>query len=131
MLLLDTNVVSELRKTSNKRADPKVVAWSAGQPPESSFLSAVTIFEIEHGILRLDRRDKVQASVLRNWLEQVILPNFADRILPFDTAVARRCAALHVPDPKPERDAMIAATCLVHGLTLATRNVGDLSLIHI
>lgn len=125
MLLLDTNVVSELRKVANRRADPKVLAWSARQAPETSFLSAVTIFEIEQGILRLERRDKRQSAALRQWLDGHILPTFEARILPFDTAVARRCAALHVPDPRPERDAMIAATALVHGLTLATRNVAD------
>ena len=125
MLLLDTNVVSELRKESIKRADPNVVAWAARQAPESTFLSAMTVFEIEHGILRMERRDEVQGAALRRWFEGQVLPGFDGRILPFDIAVARRCAALHVPDPKPERDAMIAATALVHGLTLATRNVAD------
>jgi toxin FitB len=125
MLLLDTNVVSELRKVANQRADPNVLAWATGQSPEASFLSAITIFEIEHGILRLERRDKIQGAALRGWLEGDILPAFEGRILPLDTAVARRCAALHVPDPRPERDAIIAATALVHALTLATRNVAD------
>ena len=125
MLLLDTNVVSELRKTANNRADPAVAAWAARQDPESTFISAVTLFEIEQGVLRMERRDRRQGAALRRWLEARVLPGFDGRILPFDTAVARRCAALHVPDPKPERDAMIAATELVHGLTLATRNVAD------
>jgi len=125
MLLLDTNVVSELRKTANNRADPAVAAWAARQDPESTFLSAITIFEIEQGVLRMERRDRGQGAALRRWFEARVLPGFDGRILPFDTPVARRCAALHVPDPKPERDAMIAATALVHGLTLATRNVAD------
>jgi predicted nucleic acid-binding protein len=125
MLLLDTNVVSELRKVANKRADARVVAWAGRQDPESSFLSAVTIFEIERGILQLERRDEAQGAALRRWFDGDVLPNFEGRILPVDSRVARRCAALHVPDPKPERDAMIAATALVHGLTLATRNVAD------
>jgi len=125
MLLLDTNVISELRKTANVRADPAVAAWAARQDPESTFLSAVTLFEIEHGILRMERRDEAQGAALRRWFEDQVLPGFDGRVLPFDIAVARRCAALHVPDPKPERDAMIAATALVHGLTLATRNVAD------
>lgn len=125
MLLLDTNVVSELRKVSNGRCNANVLAWSARQTEETRFLSAMTVFEIEHGILRLERRDIVQAAALRLWLDESILPAFDGRILPFDTAVARRCAALHIPDPRPDRDAIIAATALVHGLTLATRNVRD------
>lgn len=125
MLLLDTNVISELRKTANNRADPAVAAWAARQDPESTFLSAITIFEIEQGVLRMERRDRRQGAALRRWFEARVLPGFDGRILPFDTPVARRCAALHVPDPKPERDAMIAATALVHGLTLATRNIAD------
>ena len=125
MLLLDTNVVSELRKIANNRAHPAVISWAAAQNPESTFLSAVTVFEIERGVLRMERRDRKQGAALRQWLEGQVLPGFEGKILPFDTAVARRCAALHVPDPKPERDAMIAATALVHGLTLATRNIAD------
>jgi predicted nucleic acid-binding protein len=145
MLLLDTNVISELRKTANGRADPAVAAWAARQDPESTFISAVTVFEIEQGVLRMERRDRRQGAALRRWFEARVLPGFDGRILPFDTEVARRCAALHVPDPKPERDdeqvatspgggcavwgtahlVMIAATALVHGLTLATRNLAD------
>ncbi|HEV7660527.1 MAG TPA: type II toxin-antitoxin system VapC family toxin [Allosphingosinicella sp.] len=125
MLLLDTNVISELRKSANDRVDPAVAAWAARQDPESTFISAVTLFEIEQGVLRMERRDGRQGAALRSWFEARVLPGFDGRILPFDTAVARRCATLHVPDPKPERDAMIAATALVHGLTLATRNVTD------
>ena len=125
MLLLDTNVVSELRKASAGRADANVLAWSGRHEPDSMYLSAVTVFEIELGILRLERRDEAQAAALRRWLEGQVLPAFEGRIWPFDVAVARRCAALHVPDPKPDRDAIIAATALVHSLTLATRNVAD------
>lgn len=125
MLLLDTNVISELRKTANDRADLAVAAWAARQDPESTFLSAVTVFEIEQGVLRMERRDRRQGAALRRWFEARVLPGFDGRILPFDTPVARRCAALHVPDPKPERDAIIAATALVHGLTVATRNLAD------
>jgi predicted nucleic acid-binding protein len=125
MLLLDTNVISELRKTANDRVDSAVAAWAARQDPESTFISAVTLFEIEQGVRQMERRDRRQGAALRRWFEARVLPGFDGRILPFDTAVARRCAALHIPDPKPERDAMIAATALVHGLTLATRNVTD------
>ncbi|HYE27859.1 MAG TPA: type II toxin-antitoxin system VapC family toxin [Allosphingosinicella sp.] len=123
MYLLDTNVVSELRR--GRRADPRVAAWAAAIPAASAFLSVVAIFEIERGILLVGRRDPDQAAALRRWFETRILTDFEGRILPIDTAVARRCAALHVPDPLPDRDALIAATALVHGLTVATRDVGD------
>ncbi|HYD39088.1 MAG TPA: type II toxin-antitoxin system VapC family toxin [Allosphingosinicella sp.] len=123
MYLLDTNVVSELRR--GRRADPRVAAWAAAMPGGSAFLSAVTIFEIERGILLVERRDQEQAANLRGWLETNILAEFEGRILPIDIAVARRCAALHVPDPLPDRDALIAATALVHGMTVATRDIGD------
>ncbi|HEX8222748.1 MAG TPA: type II toxin-antitoxin system VapC family toxin [Allosphingosinicella sp.] len=123
MYLLDTNVVSELRR--GRRADPRVAAWAAAMPGASAFLSVVTIFEIERGILLVERRDPDQAGLLRRWFETRILSDFEGRILPIDTAVARRCAALHIPDPLPDRDALIAATALVHGMIVATRDVGD------
>jgi len=125
MYLLDTNVVSELRKARAGRADENVVAWAAEAPAASLFLSVITIQELEIGILLAERRDPPQGSILRTWLEDHVLPAFADRILPVDVPVARRSAALHVPDPRPVRDALIAATALVHGLTLVTRNVVD------
>jgi predicted nucleic acid-binding protein len=89
------------------------------------FLSAITILEVEAGALRLLRRDPTQGAVLRTWIDRNVLPTFEGRILPVDTAVAQRCAGLHVPDPRAERDALIAATALVHGLRVVTRNVGD------
>jgi predicted nucleic acid-binding protein len=123
MYVLDSNVVSELRRPN--RADPCVLDWAARTSVSRHYLSAVTVLEIELGILRVERRDHAQSAVLRDWLERQILPAFEDRILAFDTAVARRCAALHVPDPRPERDALIAATALAHGMTVVTRNVVD------
>ena len=123
MFLLDTNVVSELRRP--ERADASVRAWASGTPAELYAISVVTVLEIERGILLVERRDAMQAAVLRRWLEREILTPLADRILPIDTAIARRCANLHVPDPRPERDALIAATALTIGLTVVTRNVGD------
>ncbi len=122
--LLDTNVVSELRK-SPRRADARVRAWVASRDASSLHLSAITVMEIEIGIGRLARRDRVQADRLRTWLDDAVLAVFAGRILPIDLTVARRVARLHVPDPRPERGAMIAATATVHGLTVVTRNVTD------
>ena len=125
MYLLDTNVLSELRKAKAGKADKRVVAWAAAVPAANLFLSVVTVLEIEIGILLVERRDASQGAVLRTWLEDHVLPAFEDRVLPVDTAVARRSAGLHVPDPRPVRDSLIAATALVHGLTLVTRNVSD------
>jgi toxin FitB len=123
MFLLDTNVVSELRRPD--RADGYVLAWAGSVPAASFFLSAISIFEIELGALLIARKDVAQSAVLRAWIDSQILPRFDGRILPIDTVVAQRCAHLHVPDPRAERDALIAATAMVHGLTVVTRNVAD------
>ncbi len=125
MYVLDTNVVSELRKAKSGKADPKVTGWSVRIPVGALFLSAITVLELERGVLGKERRDAEQGAVLRAWLDDHVLPAFQGRILPFDTAAAIRCAGLHVPDPRSERDAAIAATALVHGMAVATRNVSD------
>ena len=125
MYLLDTNVVSELRKAKSGKADAGVIAWAAGLHASELFLSAISVLELEMGVLLVERRDAAQGVVLRSWLDKHVLLAFAERILPVDTAVARRCARLHVPDPRAERDALIAATALVRDLTVVTRNVGD------
>ncbi|MFN8097935.1 MAG: type II toxin-antitoxin system VapC family toxin [Dermatophilaceae bacterium] len=121
-LLLDTNVVSELRKP---RPDPNLAAWAETITKRDAFISVVTIREIEAGVLLVERRDADQGRLLRAWLEERVLLEYADRLLDVDLAVARRAAALHVPDPRPERDALIAATALTHGLTVVTRNTSD------
>ena len=123
--ILDTNVVSELRKAEVGKADRRVVEWAAGIATDNLFLSVITILELELGALLTERRDTRQGASLRRWLENTISSAFSGRVLPVDTAIARRCASLHVPDPAPERDALIAATALVHGMSLATRNVAD------
>jgi predicted nucleic acid-binding protein len=123
MFLLDTNVISELRRPD--RAARAVVAWASALPAASFFLSAISILEIELGALLIARKDAAQGAILRAWIDDQILPRFESRILAVDVAVAQRCARLHVPDPRAERDALIAATAMVHGLTIATRNVGD------
>jgi hypothetical protein len=125
MYLLDTNVISELRKAKAGQADPKVVAWAERVPTPSLFLSVITLLELETGVLLIERRDPSQGAILRRWLETQVLPAFSERILAVDTAVARRCARLHVPDPRSDRDALIAATALVHDLTVVTRNIAD------
>jgi predicted nucleic acid-binding protein len=125
MYLLDTNVVAELRKAKAGKADKGVTAWAGSVAPASLFISAITVLEMELGILLIERRDPTQGTILRAWMEGHVLPAFAERILSIDISVARRCAQLHVPDPKSERDAFIAATALVHGMTVVTRNVAD------
>jgi len=125
MHLLDTNVVSELRKVRAGKADPAVATWAASVEPGSLFLSAITVHELELGIQLMERRDSTQGVLLRRWLEQAVLPTFAGRILPVDATVARRSAALHVPNPQPLRDGLIAATALVHNLVVVTRNLAD------
>jgi predicted nucleic acid-binding protein len=125
MYLIDTNVISEFRKASKGRADRQVTAWANGVPAESMFLSAVCILEMEMGILLMERRDPGQGAILRSWLEGHVLPSFAGRILVVDTRVALKAASLHVPNPRSYRDSLIAATALVHGMTVVTRNTSD------
>jgi toxin FitB len=125
MYVLDTNVVSELRKAKAGRADRHVVAWAAAVPAGSLYLSAITVLELEIGVLQIERRDRAQGSLIRAWLDEQALPAFTGRILAVDTAVAQRCARLHVPNRLSERDALIASTALVHGMTVVTRNVVD------
>ncbi|MGJ0578233.1 type II toxin-antitoxin system VapC family toxin [Xenorhabdus bovienii] len=125
MYILDTNVVSELRKIRAGKADPNVAKWTENINAADLFVSAITIMELELGVLLIERKDATQGAMLRAWLEQHVLPEFSKRTLPVDTAVAQRCARLHVPDKCSERDALIAATALVHGMTVVTRNVAD------
>ena len=125
MFVLDTNVLSELRKAGDGKADANVVAWLSSVDATTLYISAITLMEIELGVLRIERRDSPQGTRLRAWMTHHILPEFLDRTLPIDAAVAIRCASLHVPDPRAERDALIAATALVHGMTVVTRNVAD------
>jgi toxin FitB len=123
--LLDTNVISELRKVKAGKADPNVTAWARSVPAASLFLSALVIRELEIGVLLAERRDSAKGAILREWLDDHVLPSFAQRVLPVDTVVARRSAALYVPDPRPIRDALIAATALTHMMTVVTRNRAD------
>ena len=125
MFILDTNVVSELRKAKAGKADKGVAEWAASVLPGCLFLSAITVLELEMGILQIERRDSTQGAILRAWLDGHVLPAFDGRILAVDAAVAQRCARLHVPDPRSDRDALIAATALVHGMDIVTRNVRD------
>jgi predicted nucleic acid-binding protein len=128
MYILDTNVISELRK--GRKAHPNVRKWAEALPSASLYISVISVLELEIGILLIDRRekdrrDKDQGAILREWMDRHVLPTFSGRILSIDTAIAQRCATLHVPNPHSDRDVLIAATALVHGLTVVTRNVAD------
>ncbi len=125
MYLLDTNVISELRKAKSGKSNKNVTAWAKDISTSSLFISVITILELETGILLVDRRDRSQGAILRSWLDTHVLSVFSDRILNIDVAVVQRCAKLHVPNPRSDRDAIIAATALVHGMIVVTRNVSD------
>jgi toxin FitB len=125
MYLLDTNVISEMRKVMAGRGDRGVQRWSNSVPEDITYLSTITVLESETGILLMLRKDPIQARVLREWLHGYVLPRFAGRILGVDTEIALRCATLHVPVTAPYRDSLIAATALVHGMRVVTRNVKD------
>ena len=125
MFVLDTNVISELRKLGDGRADARVVAWITGRDAASFYISALTLMELEIGILRIERHDAGQGERLRTWMDRHVLPEFRERTLPVDSAVALKCAQLHVPDPRSERDALIAATAIVHGMMVVTGNAAD------
>ena len=125
MYLLDTNVISELRKARTPKADTHVMAWVDSIPMNKMFISVISVFEIELGILRLERKDQQQGQILRTWFEERVLRTFEKRTLEISPVIALKCAKLHVPDPTSERDAMIAATAMTHGMTIATRNTKD------
>lgn len=121
--LLDTNVISELRKP---RADANVTAWVAARDAEDLFVSVITLHEIEVGILLKERSDARQGAMLRAWFTDAVLPAFASgRTLQVDLPVARLAAALTVPDRRPASDLWIAATAIVHQMPIVTRNVND------
>ncbi len=125
MFLLDTNVISELRKVKSGKADKNVVLWANSTTSIELYTSAIAILELEIGVLQIERRDSIQGKLLRLWLESQVLPTFSGRILPIDTKTALQCAKLHVPNQQPDRDSLIAATALIHKLTVVTRNVKD------
>lgn len=125
MYLLDTNVISEIRKVGSPKVDCNVIAWLESVSPSQLYISSITVLELELGVLLKERKDPRQGLVLRSWLDSRVLPTFEGRIVPVDTAVAQRSAALHVPSPVSDRDALIAATALIHSMIVVTRNTKD------
>lgn len=125
MYLLDTNIVSELRKLETGKIHPQVYRWIKSNGFTHTYISAVTLAEIQTGILSLARKDKAQAASLDNWFTNRLLPAYRTRTLSVDTEVALICAQLHIPAKRPINDAYIAATAIAHNLTLVTCNVRD------
>lgn len=125
MFLLDTNVVSDLRKIGVRSEFKALADWVAAQDASSFYLSAISLFELELGVQRIERKDTLQGNILRQWLSVQVAEAFEDRILPFDAAATKLCASFHIPDPASYRDAFIAATAAIHNLTIVTRNSRD------
>lgn len=125
MFLLDTNVISELRKSKTGKINSNVRYWAESVLPKDLFLSVITLLELEMGIGLIERRDLAQAALLRTWLNHHVLPTFQHRILTVNTEIALCCGKLHVPDPRSDRDALISATAIIHNMTIVTRNVAD------
>jgi len=125
MYLLDTNVISEMRKLKSGRAAPNVQHWANSVPTSQLYVSVITLLELKFGVLQLMRKDIRQGQILKEWLFDQVLVLFADRILLVDSEIALRCAELHVPITASRYDSLIAATALVHNMTVVTRNTAD------
>ncbi|MFT4162982.1 type II toxin-antitoxin system VapC family toxin [Shinella sp.] len=123
MLLLDTNVISELRKVASGRAEANVILWNETVDPAETFISTVILHELEIGVRLVEHNDPVAGKVLRNWLENMVLTAFSGRILPLDETAAVQAAKWHVPNPRPINDAYIAAIAFTRRMTLVTRNI--------
>ena len=123
MYLLDTHVVSELRKAKTGQVDPGVMTWASGVARQNLYLSALSLLELETGVAQVERKDKAAGAGFRTWLDEQVMRAFEGRILPVDAAVVKKRGLLPFSDARGDRDALLAATALVHGLTLVTRNV--------
>lgn len=125
MYLLDTNVISEMRKIKQGKADKNVVQWLQSTDPNLLYTSIIVLMEVERGILLKRRKDKIQAEHLQFWLDNIIRPAFQNRIKLLSDKTANICATLHVPNPKQENDAWIGATAIEHNFIVVTRNIDD------
>ena len=120
MYLLDTAIVAELRKAKSGQTDPGLIGWASGVARHNLFISALSLLELQAGVAQAERRDKAAAEGLRTWLDSQVATAFDGRILAVDAAVVKRRGQVLINDA---RDALMAATAQVHGLTLVTRNV--------
>lgn len=125
MYLLDTNVLSEIRKIRKGIADPGVRKWAEDCPKALMYISAITLLELERGTVGMEAKDAAQGAVYRRWLEEVIKPEFHGKILPIDAEIAVLCAKMHVPDRRGFADSLIAATAVRHNMQVVTRNEKD------
>lgn len=123
MYVLDTNVISELRRPD--RADPMVRAWVKGISPADLFTTSINLMELRTGALRLAHRNDPRGPVIQDWVENYVMKAFTGRVLSIDEAVGLRCAEMHVPVTRPYRDSLIAAAAIVHRMTVVTRNLAD------
>ena len=121
--LLDTNVVSEIRKP---QPNPNVQAWLASVPEADLYLSVLVVGEVRQGVERLRRRDPARVAPYEAWLSELVR-QFADRLVPITAEVCEEWGRLNVPDPRPVVDGLMAATAKVRGWTFVTRNVADLA----
>ena len=123
MYLLDTNVVSEFRKIHKGKGNQNVSNWAKQIAPDSTFINEIVLIELHIGILLKQRKDPKQAKMLQDWYDDWVLPTFKHRILALGSTDI--CASLHVPNPRPQHDALIASTAIAHDLILVTRNLSD------
>lgn len=125
MYLLDTNIISELKKIQNNRINPNVLNWFNHQNPQKFYTSSIVIMELKIGALLRQKKDETAYQNLMNWIDYTVIPAFNGQILPIDDAVLAVCANLHVPNPRGQHDALIGATAISCNMTVVTRNVSD------
>jgi predicted nucleic acid-binding protein len=125
MFVIDTNVISEIRKVKSGRADKNVAQWAKRVDLSLCYLSVVTIHELEVGIFQAELKDKQKGKTLRNWLNTQVLPTFSKRIIEISLPIIRQSATLNSPKLRPFRDCLIASTALVYGMSVVTRNAAD------
>lgn len=124
MYLLDTPVIAELRRAKSGLADEHVTRWASNVPAQNLFVSVLSLLELESGIAEVQRKDRALGAALHTWIDVTVPAAFEGRILSVDLAVTKKRATLPFSETK-DRDALLAATALTHGLTVVTRNLSS------